>query len=611
MNKQMEQILHRVEKPSRYIGGEVNSCMKEIKDDMVRFGFAFPDVYEVGMSHLGMHILYGLLNAQEDTYCERLFTPWTDMEDQMRTLGIPLVTLETHTPAKDLDILGFTLQYEMSYTNIFNMLDLAGIPLRTANRTEADPLVIAGGPCAYNPEPIADFIDAFVLGEGEEVTLELVDMVKAAKKAGTPKAELLKQLVTIPGVYVPSLYEVTYKEDGTLNAITPTYDKAPTSIQKRFIKDLDTVYYPDSFIVPFMDTVHDRAMVEIFRGCTAGCRFCQAGMIYRPVREKSVDTIMEAAQELIRTTGFEELALSSLSTLDYTHIEELIKKLVEQHEPNRVGLSLPSLRLNSFAVSVVEEIQKIRKTGLTFAPEAGSQRMRDVINKGVTEEDLTTTMAQIFRLGWSKVKLYFMIGLPTETFEDLDGIADLGGKVVYQWRQNRTPDNKKPLTATLSASCFVPKPFTPFQWMAQDTLETFKEKQAYLREKIKGGSQKFNYHDAETSFLEAVVARGDRRVGAVIEKAFELGCKYDGWAEYFNYEKWMEAFEETQVDPAFFANRERTYEEVLPWDHIDIGVTKGYLIRENENAKKGVVTPDCRTSCTGCGINTDLFVGGC
>lgn len=610
MNK-LDDILYRVEKPSRYIGGEINSAMKDITDDMVRFGFAFPDVYEVGMSHLGMHILYGLLNSKEDIYCERVFAPWTDLEAEMRNEGIELFTVETKSPVKDLDILGFTLQYELSYTNIINMIDLGGIAVRSKDRVESDPIIIAGGPCAYNPEPIANIIDAFVLGEGEEVTLEVVETVKTLKKAGKTRQEILRALVDIQGVYVPCFYEVSYNEDGTIKSFEPKEEGVPAKVQKRIIKDLNTVYYPESFIVPFMDTVHDRAMVEIFRGCTAGCRFCQAGMIYRPVREKSVDIIQEAAMTLIRTTGFEELSLASLSTMDYSEINDLIKGLIKDHEENKVGVSLPSLRLNSFSVSVIEQIQKVRKTGLTFAPEAGTQRMRDVINKGVTEDDLMGTMDRIFNLGWNKVKLYFMIGLPTEGQEDLEGIGDLGDRVAKIYYDMPKENRSGRLTVTLSASCFVPKPFTPFQWMAQDTLETFEEKQKVVKASIKDRAVKFNYHDAHTSFLEGVVARGDRRLGEALIRTWEKGSKFDGWQEYFVYENWMTAFEETGVDPYFFASRERDYEEVLPWDFIDIGVTKPFLIRENEKATKAEVTQDCRQGCTGCGINVGLFQGGC
>ncbi len=609
--KKLDDILYRVEKPSRYIGGEINSADKTVTEEIFRFGFAFPDVYEVGMSHLGMHILYEMLNAQQDIFCERVFAPWTDLEAEMRKEDVPLFTVETKTPVKELDVLGFTLQYELSYTNIINMLDLGKIALRGADRTEEDPFIIAGGPCAYNPEPIAILMDAFVLGEGEEVTLELIQCIKGAKAAGKSRGEILRAMADIKGVYVPSLYEVTYKADGTIEAFTPKEAGVPSVIQKRIIKDLDSVFYPDHVIVPYMDTVHDRAMVEIFRGCTAGCRFCQAGMIYRPVREKSVDVIQETAMKLISSTGFEELSLASLSTMDYSKIEELIEGLINEHEENKVGVSLPSLRLNSFSVSVLEQIQKVRKTGLTFAPEAGTQRMRDVINKGVTEEDLMSTMDRIFNLGWSKVKLYFMIGLPTEQEEDLKGIAELGNQVAKLYYDMPKENRAGRLTVTLSASCFVPKPFTPFQWMAQDKLETFEEKQRVVKAAVKDRAAKFNYHDAHTSFLEGVVARGDRRLGEALIRTWEKGSKFDGWQEYFVYENWMSAFEELGIDPYFYASRERSYDEILPWDFIDIGVTKKFLMRENDKAVSGEVTPDCRNGCTGCGVNIDLFKGGC
>ncbi len=609
--KKLDDILYRVEKPSRYIGGEINSVQKEITEGLFRFGFAFPDVYEVGMSHLGMHILYGVLNDREDVYCERIFAPWTDLEAEMRKENVPLFTVETKSPVKDLDVIGFTLQYELSYTNIINMLDLGGVPLRTSEREQSDPFIIAGGPCAYNPEPLAILIDVFVLGEGEEVTLEVIDCIKDMKAQGHSRKTILRALADIQGVYVPSLYEVEYKEDGTIKNFAPIEEGVPAIVRKRIIKDLDSVFYPESVIVPYMDTVHDRAMVEIFRGCTAGCRFCQAGMIYRPVREKSVDVIQEAAQKLISSTGFEELSLASLSTMDYSKIDELIRGLIAEHEKNKIGVSLPSLRLNSFSVSVIEQIQKVRKTGLTFAPEAGTQRMRDVINKGVTEEDLMSTMERIFSLGWSKVKLYFMIGLPTEGQEDLEGIGALGNQVANLYYDIPRGMRAGRLTVTLSASCFVPKPFTPFQWMAQDKLETFEEKQKIVRASIKDRSVKFNYHDAHTSFLEGVVARGDRRIGEALIRTWEKGSKFDGWQEYFVFENWMNAFEELGIDPYFYASRERSYDEVLPWDFIDIGVTKAFLMRENDKATRAEVTPDCRNGCTGCGVNIDLFKGGC
>lgn len=611
MKKRLDDILYNVEKPSRYIGGEINSVIKPFQEGRLRFGFAFPDVYEVGMSHLGMHILYGLLNDKEDIFCERVFAPWLDMEDEIRKAKIPLFTLETKMPIKNLDILGFTLQYEMSYTNILNMLDLGCIPLLSKERGSQDPLVIAGGPCAYNPEPLAKIIDVFVIGEGEDVVLEVCALVKSMKAQGESRDNIKFSLSSIEGIYVPEFYDVAYNDDGTIEKFFPIREGVPEIITKRVIPNLNEMYYPKSMIVPFMDTVHDRAVVEIFRGCTAGCRFCQAGMLYRPVREKNIKVIEEAAQKLIQTTGYEELSLASLSTMDYSRIEELIENLIRDNEKKQVGVSLPSLRLNSFSVSVIEQIQKVRKTGLTFAPEAGTQRLRDVINKGVTEEDLMNTMEGIFERGWNKVKLYFMIGLPTEQEEDLIGIAQLGDSVAKMYYDRPKEQRAGRLTVTLSASCFVPKPFTPFQWMAQDSLFAFEDKQKLIKETIEDRSVRFNYHDGRTSFLEAVVARGDRRLAQVLIQAWEEGCRFDGWSECFSYEKWVKAFEKIGISPEFYACRERDYSEILPWDFIDIGVSKTYLMGENEKAMKAQVTIDCREGCTGCGMNVKLFKGGC
>lgn len=609
MIKNFESLLYKVEKPARYIGDEVNMVKKDLSQPLVRYGFAFPDVYEVGMSHLGMHILYGVKNEQPDLYCERVFAPWPDMEALMREHQIPLHTLETFSPVKDLDFLGFTLQYELSYTNILNMLDLGGIPLLSKDRTAEDPIILAGGPCAYNPEPLADIVDLFIIGEGEEVNLEVMRLYKAFGKAN--RQAFLKAAAGIKGVYVPSLYTVTYKADGTIESFNPIEVDVPAVIQKRLLKTFNEAYFPENFLVPNVDTVHDRAMIEIFRGCTRGCRFCQAGMLYRPIRERSVDNIMSIIDAVVKNTGFEELSLASLSTLDYSKIDELIKRLVEKYESQMIGVSLPSLRLDSFSVDILTEIQKVRKTGLTFAPEAGTQRLRDVINKGVTEDDLTSTMEQVFALGWNKVKLYFMMGLPTETFEDLEGINELAEKVCYLHKITPRDQRQDGLTVTVSASCFVPKPFTPFQWEAQDTMETFMEKQRFLKDKIKNRKVKFNYHEAKSSVIEAVIARGDRRVGAALVEAWKSGAKFDGWIEYFDFDKWMAAFEKTGVSVDFYAHRQRTYDEVLPWDHIDPGVSKAYLQSENEDAKAGKVTPDCREGCTGCGINTQLIGGSC
>ncbi len=609
MINRLESLLYQVEKPARYIGEEMNMCKKEITPELVRYGFAFPDVYEVGMSHLGMHILYQLKNSQEDLYCERIFAPWPDMEALMRANNLPLHTLETFTPVKELDFLGFTLQYELSYTNILNMLDLGGIPVLSKDRTEADPLILAGGPCAYNPEPLADFVDLFIIGEGEEVNLEVMRLFKAYGKS--KKAEFLKAVTAIKGVYVPSLYEVAYNEDGTIQKFAPKEGGIPETVQKRILPVFDQAFFPENFLVPNIDTVHDRAMIEIFRGCTRGCRFCQAGMLYRPIRERSVDNIMNIVEGVLKKTGFEEISLASLSTLDYSQIEELIHRLVDKYEDQKIGISLPSLRLDSFSIDILTEIQKIKKTGLTFAPEAGTQRLRDVINKGVTEDNLTETMEQIFSLGWNKVKLYFMMGLPTETTEDLEGINELAEKVCYLHKITPREQRMDGLTVTVSASCFVPKPFTPFQWYPQNTMSEFEEKQKHLKQIIRNKKIKFNYHEAKSSVIEAVFARGDRRVGTALLEAWKQGCKFDGWMEYFDYDKWMSAFETTGVSVDFYAHRQRSYDEILPWDHIDCGVTKEFLIRENEEAIAGKTTNDCRQGCTACGINTGLIGGLC
>ena len=598
----LDAILKKVEKPSRYIGNEYNSVHKNPVDMNIRFGFCFADVYEIGMSHLGMKILYHLLNSADDIYCERFFTPWVDMEEQMRTHNVPLFSLETKTPAKEFDFLGFTLQYEMSYTNILNMLELGNIPLFSNDRTEEDPIICAGGPCAYNPEPLADFVDFFMLGEGEEIMMEVMDLYREVKKNGGTKDDFLKKAVTIEGVYVPKFYDVSYNEDGTIRSFTKNFEDAPDKIKKRIIKDLDTCFAPDNIIVPFMEIVHDRIMLEVFRGCIRGCRFCQAGMIYRPVRERSPETLMDLAQRLIKNTGYEEISLSSLSTSDYTKLKELTDGLIDMTEEKKISLSLPSLRLDNFSMELMQKVQKVRKSGLTFAPEAGTQRLRDVINKNITEEDLHNAAQMAFSGGYGTVKLYFMIGLPTETDEDILGISRLADEVVSIYKHTDKEIRNKNLRVTVSVSSFVPKPFTPFQWVGQNTQETLFSKQMLLKEAIRNRYVSYNWHESTLSVLEGVFARGDRRLSKVLAEAHRLGAKFDSWHEFFHMDTWMEAFKNTGIDPDFYNVRERTYEEILPWDHIDIGVSKEFLMRENEKAKRGETTGNCREKCAGCGV---------
>lgn len=603
-----DEILQNVEKPSRYTGNEWNSVNKDLKGITTRFAFCFPDVYEVGMSHLGMKILYHLLNERSDTYCERVFAPWIDMEAQMRKHNIPLYALETKDPVSSFDFVGFTLQYEMSYTNIVNMLDLSKIPIWTKDRTDSHPFVCAGGPCAFNPEPLADIIDFFMLGEGEEIINEVMDAYAIWKGKGEPREQFLNSIVNIEGIYVPSFYDVQYNEDGTVKNTNPKKDSYPKVIKKRIIKDMDKAYFPDKIIVPFTDIVHDRIMLELFRGCTHGCRFCQAGFIYRPVREKTHEKLMDTARKLQASTGYEEISLTSLSTSDFTSLDQLTSGLIDEMSEKKVNLSLPSLRIDSFSLDLMEKAQKVRKSGLTFAPEAGSQRLRDVINKGVTEEDLINSVSMAFGGGWSGVKLYFMIGLPTETLEDIEGIALLGQEVVEAYMRVPREKRGKGLGITISTSSFVPKPFTPFQWEPQDSMETLREKQKHLKSKIRSKFITYNWHESQLSLLEAVFSRGDRKVANVLVKAWEKGCRFDSWGEYFKFDLWMEAFKECELDPAFYANRKREYSEVFPWSHIDIGVSNKFLIKESEKAYKGELTHNCRVECTGCGAAT--FGGG-
>lgn len=602
MRKEIEKILQYVQKPARYSGGELNSVIKDPERVSLRYAFCFPDLYEIGMSHLGMKILYSLVNSREEYWCERVFAPDSDMEEQMRKNNIELFALESEDPIKSFDIVGFTLMYELSYTNVLNMLDLAGMPLKSADRQALTPIICCGGPCACNPEPIADFVDLVFLGDGEESTLQVLDLLNACKKNGESKTDFLKKAKEIQGVYVPSFYEDSYNEDGTLKELKPLYG-APEKVKKAVVSDMDKCFYPDKFVVPFISIVHDRAVEEIFRGCIRGCRFCQAGFTYRPIREKSVETINRQAKALIDSTGYDELSLCSLSTSDHSCVNEMLSSLIDWTEKDKINLSLPSLRVDNFSDELVEKLNRVRKSGLTFAPEAGTQRLRDVINKNVTEEEVLSTCKKAFDNGWTSVKLYFMMGLPTETMEDIEGIADLAMQVVHTFYKN--PARQKGTGVQVSVSCasFIPKPFTPFQWEAEDSMESLKAKQKHLLESIPSRKVKVSYHETPTSLLEGVLARGDRRLCRVLLDAYRLGCKFDSWDDRFRFDAWMKAFEMNGIDPYFYTQRKREFSELLPWDHLDFGVSKKFLEKEYKKAHENKTTPHCRMKCAGCGAN--------
>ncbi len=601
----LDQLLKRVEKPGRYIGGEVNAAVKDPSQVDANFAFAFPDIYEIGMSYLGLQILYHVLNKHENIYCQRVFAPAVDMEKLMREENVPLVTLETKTPVKEMDILGFTLQYEMSFTTVLNMLDLAQIPVMAKERGDEFPIVMAGGPCAFNPEPLADFIDLFMMGDGEKALPQLVEKYIECKKAGMSKAEFLREASQMEGVYVPSLYDVEYNEDGTIKELCKLYEKAPLPVKRAILPSIEEVDFPTKPIIPMVEAVHDRAVVETFRGCTRGCRFCQAGMIYRPVRERKKDTVLRLAKEQLANTGHDELSLLSLSTSDYSQFETMAMELIDYTKGENVSLSLPSLRIDRFAFDVLNRIQEYKKSGLTYAPEAGTQRLRDVINKGVTENDIYESVRQALELGWKHIKLYFMIGLPTETYEDLDGIVEIAKKIKELNYEVNGPKGGR-FNLTVSVSNFVPKAHTPFQWAAQNTAEEFAAKHNYLADRLKIKGVTFNYHDNTTSAYEAVFARGDRRKGRLLYEAFRAGCKFDGWTEHFNPQAWETAFEKSGIDRDFYTTRARNFDEILPWDIIDSAVSKKFLINEAEKAYMEQTTNDCRLGCVGCGMNQSV-----
>ena len=606
LKDKIEKHLLEVQKPSRYIGGEVGSITKDKSKVDVRFAFCFPDTYDIGMSHLGMKILYSLTNQRENYWCERCYAPSEDFEAIMRENDIPLYALESLDPIKDFDFIGFTMQYELSYTNVLNMLDLAGIPKFAADRgDELTQIVVAGGPCVCNPEPLADFFDIFILGEGEEVNLELMDLYWKMKQQGATRTEFLEKACHIQGIYVPRFYKFSYGEDGIISAVEPT-NGAPAIVKKRIIKDMDKVFYPDNFVVPFTEIVHDRVSVEVLRGCIRGCRFCQAGFIYRPFREKSTDTIFKEAKCLCENTGYDEISLASLSTSDHSDIDPMLTKLIDYTANEKINLSLPSLRMDNFSEALLEKIKKVRKSGLTFAAEGGTQRLRDVINKNVSEDEIMNTCRIAFEGGYSTVKLYFMMGLPTETDEDIIGIADLANRIVDLYYSIENRPKGRGVQVSISVATFVPKPFTPFQFEPQDTREMIEHKQKLLMDSVKTKKIKVSYHDPNVSQLEVILAKGDRRLCKAIYTAWQKGCKFDSWDEHFKFDKWMEAFADCGIDPSFYANRRFEYDEILPWDHLDYYVSKDFFIRENKTARQSITTPHCRLKCSACGVSKEI-----